>query len=187
MVVVQEVEREREHPAGALVIQIHRRRPAEGREQRVRRERARRQIDELLGQLERLRPHVAIQPHHEVGLDVGDVAQDHVHVLGDLQDLVHPGPAGLRLVAQIVPGLDARKDRLEAVLAQPLEVLLGQQRQAALGDVPHPALRHRGLDRLHVIVEPDPEVGVVPAHDRVLDLGEQELQVVTQLPKLSGW
>jgi hypothetical protein len=47
--------------------------------------------------------------------------------------------------------------------------------------VPHPALGYRRFDRFHVIVEPDAEVRVVPADDRVLDLGEQEGEVVAQV------
>ena len=183
MVVVQEVERERQHPAGALVFQVERSRPAEGREQRVRRERARREIDELLGQLERLGPHVAVETHDEIGLDVGDVAEDHVDVLGDLLDLVHPRAAGLGLVAQVVPRLDPRQNRLEVVRPEPLEVRLREQRQAALRDVPHAAPRHRLLHRLHVIVEAHAEVRVVPPDDRVLHLGEQERQVGPELRK----
>jgi hypothetical protein len=46
-----------------------------------------------------------------------------------------------------------------------------------------PTLGHRRLDRLHIIIEPDAEVGVVPPHDRVLDLGQQEGHVVAQLRK----
>ena len=64
---------------------------------------------------------------HEIGLDVWDVAQDQVHMVGHLLDLVHPGPAGLRLVSQVVPRLDARKDGPETVALKPLEVRLGKQ------------------------------------------------------------
>jgi hypothetical protein len=46
--------------------------------------------------------------------------------------------------------------------------------------VPHPALRHGGLDRLHIVIEPDSEVGIVPADDGILDLGQQKLEVIPQ-------
>jgi hypothetical protein len=60
-------------------------------------------------------------------------------------------------------------------------VLLVQQGKAALRDVPDPPHRLRPFDRIHVVIEADTEVGVVPAHDRIFHSGHQELQIVAQL------
>jgi hypothetical protein len=117
LVVVLEMEREGQHSPGALIVEIHRRHAAERGEERVGRERARREVDEILGELEGLGAFVAVEPQHEVRLDVRDVAKDQVYMLGDLLDLVHPRVAGLRLVAQREPRLDAGQQCLEAVPA----------------------------------------------------------------------
>jgi hypothetical protein len=46
-----------------------------------------------------------------------------------------------------------------------------------------PAARPGRLDRLHVIVEADPEVGVVPGNDRTWDLAQQKREVLGHLPE----
>jgi hypothetical protein len=108
-------------------------------------------------------------------------------VLGDLLDLVHSRVrARLGLVAQGEPGFDPGKDGLEAVLLEALEVGLGEQGQAALGDEVDAVSGHDRLDGVHVVVEPDPEVGVVPGHPRPLHRLEEELQVVLELLEIQG-
>ena len=63
-----------------------------------------------------------------------------------------------------------------------------EQREAALGDVPDARRRVGALERLHALVEPDAEVRVVPPDDRVLVLGQQELDVfATGGRSSSGW
>src|SRR5947208_10229194 len=109
VVVVQEMERERQYAIGALVLEIERRRAPERRQQRIPRKRTWRAIDEPLGQLERLGPGVRVEAKDEVGLHVGDVPQDHVDVVGDLLDLAETFHLpGLRLVAEGEPRLDPR-------------------------------------------------------------------------------
>ncbi len=82
--------RERQHPTRPLILEIERRGTPKRRQQRIARERTGRHVDEPLRELERLRPLVAIQAEHEVGLHVRDVAHDHVHVIRDLLHLLHP-------------------------------------------------------------------------------------------------
>src|SRR5262245_47930507 len=50
--------------------------------------------------------------------------------------------------------------------------------------MPDPPVGGCGLDRFHVLVEPDPEVRVVPGHDRAPDFSEQEGEILGQLTKV---
>ena len=88
-------------------------------------------------------------------------------MLGDLPDLLHPRHRpGPRLVAQVVPRLDAGEEGLEAVLLEPREVRLGEEREAALGDEVDAPGRNGLLDGVQRLVEADAEVRVVPADAR---------------------
>ena len=107
------------------------------------------------------------------------MAQDHVDVLGHLLDFGLPlHLAGLRFVAEIEPRLDAGQERLEPVALQADHVRLRQERQAALGDEINAPGRGRRFDRVQELVEPDPEIGIVPADARPAQLPPQEPQVV---------
>ena len=106
----------------------------------------------MLGQLERLRAVVAIKPQHEVGLHIGHVSQDHVHVLSHLADLgLAHRDAGFRLVAERIPGLDAGEQRVEPIALQALHVRLREERQTALSDEAHAPGRHCLLDHIHIV------------------------------------
>ena len=103
-------------------------------------------------------------------------------MLGHLPDLLDAvAVPGLRLVAEHVPRLDAGEDRTEPVLREPLEPRLRQQGEAAFRDELD---RPRGdgfLDGPEHVVEPDAEVGVVPADDRSLHLRGEKAEVVPHL------
>ena len=106
-------------------------------------------------------------------------------MLGHLRDLVHPGlEAGARLAAEVIPGLDPRQHGLEAGSAQPPEIRLREQRQAALGSESDAARRYGLLDGGHVVVEAHAEVRVVPADTRIGHHLGDEAQVVTDLLEL---
>ena len=104
LVIVQEVKGERQDSIFALVVQVERRGAAKRRQQRVAGKCAGSQIEKPLGQLEWLRTVVGIKAKDEVGLYVGDVTQNQVHVVGYLANFVHSlQGAGLRLAPQIEP------------------------------------------------------------------------------------
>ena len=110
----QEVEREGDQAILTLVVEVLRRALPVGREHVKRGIGAGSELDELFRQLERLGSGVAVEAEDEVGLQEGNVAHDHVDLLGDQLDLRHsPGVSGLGLVAHVVPRLDARQARLE--------------------------------------------------------------------------
>src|SRR5215831_3154671 len=98
------MERKGQYAIGPLVFEVERSGAPERRQQRIAWKGARRKIDEQLGQLERFRPLVAVEPEHEVRLDVRHVSQDHVYVFGYLPHLVHSFVlARLGLAAEVVP------------------------------------------------------------------------------------
>src|SRR5205823_7707772 len=126
-IVVEEVERKRQHPALALELQVERRRAAERRQQGVARERTWREVDEPLGELEWFRPLIAVETEDEVRLHVRHVLQDQPDVLGDpLYFLDTLAAGGLRLVTELVPRLHSRQQGLEPVALEPLQVGLGK-------------------------------------------------------------
>ena len=98
------MKRERKDSLFPLVSQVERRCLAERRQERIARKSARRPIDEPLRQLERFIPLVRIEAEHEVGLQVGNVLEDHIDVFGDLFDLLQARLLPrLRLVAERIP------------------------------------------------------------------------------------
>jgi len=106
-------------------------------------------------------------------------------VLGDLTDLVHSlVPAGLRLVAQVVPRLDARQQDLESAALEPLDVRLGEDGQTALRDEIHSVGRHRRVDGVQGVVESNTEVRIVPADARPLQFPQEEPEVVREHPEV---
>src|SRR5690349_567036 len=108
MLAIEKAERKRHYATGSLQLEIDRGCLTVGGQQRKGRICSWRQVDKSLGQLKRLGTLVTIQAKDEVGLNIGYVAQDHVHVIGNLTNLVGPDiAAGLGLVAERVPGLDA--------------------------------------------------------------------------------
>src|SRR3990167_154484 len=84
----------------------------------------------------------------------------------------------LRLVAHAVPGLYTGEHRFEAVLLEPLQVRLRQERQAALRDKIYAVGLDRLFERIHVIVELNPEARVVPADGGAFELRQEEPEVV---------
>src|SRR5450631_4230306 len=129
------MEGEREDAVRALVLEIQGRGSSESRKERVAGERSRCLVDEELRQLEGLRAGLAVEPEHEVRLDVRDVSQDRVDMLRNLVDLVDAlRPARPRFVAEVVPRLDAGQERRESVPLHPDEMRLGEDREAAFRD-----------------------------------------------------
>src|ERR1017187_9042553 len=187
LVVVQEVERERQHAVFALIIQIERRGPAERREQRVGGERARRQVQKPLGQFKGLRPFVGIESHDEVGLYVRYVLENQIDVFGYLTNFVHAlQRARFGLAAQFEPRLDSGQDGLESIALETLQVRFREQRQTAFGGEIDTARRHGVLDHIQVVVESDAEIGIVPGYQRLLELRQQEPQILAKNVEIHG-
>ena len=128
VVVVEKMERERQDPAVALIAEVKRRGAPETGKQGISREGARSEINETLGQLERFCPLVNIQTQNEVGLDIWYVLHDQVHVLRNSFDLLLPSLiAGLGLVPQVKPRLDAWQQGLETIVRESLQTSFGQE------------------------------------------------------------
>src|SRR5262245_31510907 len=82
LIVVQEVEWKAQYAACTLVIQIERCSAAKRGEQRIAGKCARRQVKKSLCEFKGFRPFVAIESQHEVGLDIGYIAQNQIDVFG---------------------------------------------------------------------------------------------------------
>ena len=70
--------------------------------------------------------------------------------------------------------------RDEAVALEPDEIVVGEQRQAHLGDVAERAGRRDLFDRIQIGAETHPEIGILPADDRVLHLLADEGEIGLQ-------
>ena len=102
-------------------------------------------------------------------------------MVGHLPHLVDPlVRTGARLSAHVVPRLDAWQDGAEAGLLHPLDVRLGEEREAALANEVDRPVRHGVFDRVEVVVEAHAEVRIVPADERPLHLRLDEAQVALQ-------
>src|SRR3990172_2073 len=180
LVVVQEVKRKGQHAVCPLVTEIECRGPAERGEQRIGRKRARRHLQESFREFKGFRPFVAIQPQYEVGLYVRYVPQNQIHVFGYMPDFVHPLPcACLRLVAQVEPRLNAGQDGFETIALEALKVRFRKKGETAFGDEVDTAWRHGLLNHVEVVVESDPEIGIVPAYKRSPKLLQPEPSILS--------
>src|SRR5438093_6576214 len=165
------MEWERQHAVCTLVIEVERRGPAERREQRVGGKRPRRHVQESFREFKGFRSFIGIESKHEVGLYVWYVLQDQVDVFGYLPDLVNPQPcACLRLSAQIEPRFDTGQQSFEPVTFEPLKVWFRKKGQTAFSNELDAARRHGFLNRVHVVVELDSKIGIVPGYNRSPEL-----------------
>src|SRR5207237_1398106 len=106
-------------------------------------------------------------------------------MFGDLLDLVHSlARAGLGLVAEVEPRLDAGQQGAKAVALKALQVRFRQERQTALGDVLNPAGRDDFLDGAHVIFEANAEIRIVPDYVRRAKLRQEKPQVLLEHAEL---
>ena len=104
-----------------------------------------------------------------------------------MPDFFHPlHRTGLRFVAQVIPRLDSGQDGLEPVSFEPFQVRLRQERQTALGDEIDAAGRHGLLDCVHVVVESDTKVRIVPAYTRPPELPQEKSQVLFDHIEVQG-
>ncbi len=90
MAVVEDMEWSRQDAVGALELEVQGGGASERGQEVEGRVGARRQRHEEFRQLEGFRSLVDVETEEEVGLDLGDVAQNHVHVLGHQANLFEP-------------------------------------------------------------------------------------------------
>ena len=131
---------------------------------------------------ERLGADVAVETQNEIRLHKRNMAQDSVDVIRNLPDLLDADIlAGLGLVSKLEPGFDAGHHSDKSIGLQPLQPIFGKNAEAAFSDESHPARRHDILDGSQIVIESNAEIRVVPADDRPLDLGQQELEIMAQV------
>ena len=173
------MERKRNDAVFPLIFQVERRRLPERGEERIPGERARRQINEPLGQLERLRTFVDIETKDKIRLHIRDVPQDHIDMIRHFPHFVHAGkPPRLRFFPKREPRLNTREKGLHPVLLETLQVLLRKEREAAFRDEVDRARRDRIFDGIHATVELDAEIGIMKRDQRAFEFRQEEPQIL---------
>jgi len=177
VVVVQEVERKRQHPPGALVVKVHRGGTAEGREERIAGNAPGERSMNFLVSSNGSGPVSPSTPARNC-LNYGMYRRIMFTCSATCLTLSIPVPPGLRLVPNRTR-FDARQDGWKPFWRSRLRCgsessdSCSRRYGASIRAVPPPPPPH-------VVVEPHPKLGRA-ADDRILHLGQQERQVVPKL------